>query len=83
MIGSYGSPPTPVIDAMRAISDECEKCPDLFMRRTYMPLMEQVREQLAEMVNADVDDCVLVCSCAEVEESVLICGVGWECDVGS
>lgn len=72
LIGSYGSPPIPVIDAMRAISDECEKCPDLFMRRTYIPLMEKVREQLAEMVNADVDDCVLVCSLGEVGRLVLI-----------
>lgn len=45
---------------MRTISDTCESCPDLFMRRTYLPLMHKVREALAALVNAHVDDCVLV-----------------------
>ncbi len=58
--GSYGSPPIPVIDAMRTLSEQCEQNPDLFMRKTYIPLLDAVRKQLSEMVNADVDDCVLV-----------------------
>lgn len=45
---------------MRAISDQCELCPDMFMRRLYTPLLNKVRHQLAAFVNADVDSCVIV-----------------------
>ncbi len=58
--GSYGSPPIPVLNAMHRLSDQCESNPDLFMRKSYLPLLTDVRKQLAEMVNADVEDCVIV-----------------------
>lgn len=48
---------------MHAISAECEKFPDLFMRKTYLPLLNDVRAQLARLVNADVEDCVMVSFC--------------------
>ncbi|KAI5451918.1 hypothetical protein NCC49_001219 [Naganishia albida] len=75
--GSYGSPPIPVINAMRAISDECERCPDLFMRRTYLPLMDKVRKRLAGMVGADVEDCVLVGN-ATVGVNTVVWNIDWK-----
>lgn len=44
---------------MRALSVECEKNPDKFIRRTYQPLLRSVIKELAEMIGADVEDCVL------------------------
>ncbi|GHJ85264.1 hypothetical protein NliqN6_1666 [Naganishia liquefaciens] len=75
--GSYGSPPVPVIAAMHTISDECEKCPDLFMRKTYLPLMNDVRAQLARLVNAEVDDCVMVAN-ASVAANTVMWNIDWQ-----
>ncbi|GFZ51325.1 LOW QUALITY PROTEIN: hypothetical protein JCM24511_09085 [Saitozyma sp. JCM 24511] len=58
--GSYGSPPKPVIDAMHKLSEQCESNPDLFMRRSWLPLLNGVRSQVAEMIGAEVEECVIV-----------------------
>ncbi|WWD20884.1 hypothetical protein CI109_105361 [Kwoniella shandongensis] len=58
--GSYGSPPRPVIEYMRELSDQIEGNPDLFMRRTYFALLDQVREETAALIGAVKDEVVIV-----------------------
>lgn len=58
--GSYGSVPKRVMEYCRKLSDECESSPDIFIRRTYLPLLTEVRTSIASMIKADVDDVVMV-----------------------
>ncbi|ORY28005.1 pyridoxal phosphate-dependent transferase [Naematelia encephala] len=58
--GSYGSPPRPVIEAMHKLSDQIESNPDLFMRRSYFSLLEDVRERTAKLIGARTDEVVIV-----------------------
>ncbi len=58
--GSYGSLPLPVLEATDTLTRECEANPDRFLRVTYMPLVRTVRAQLASLINASTDECVLV-----------------------
>lgn len=57
--GSYGSPPKPVVEAMRKLSDQIESCPDLYMRRTYIPELVKVQDQVADLIGADRDEVVI------------------------
>ncbi len=45
---------------MHSLSRQVESNPDLFMRKSYLPLLNALRGRLAKLVNADVEDCVLV-----------------------
>jgi selenocysteine lyase/cysteine desulfurase len=49
-----------VIDEMRKISDQIEAKPDLYMRRTYFAGLNKVRAQVAELINAETDEVVIV-----------------------
>lgn len=60
MAGSYGSPPISVIEAMQKLSDEIESYPDLFMRRSWLPKLNETRRQVAEIIGAQTDEVVLV-----------------------
>ena len=46
-IGSYGSLPHPVVEAVDALSREVESLPDKFMHRTYPAKLDTVRECIA------------------------------------
>ncbi|WWC92518.1 uncharacterized protein L201_007477 [Kwoniella dendrophila CBS 6074] len=58
--GSYGSPPKYVIQKMRELSDEIESNPDLFMRRSWLPKLNKVRNELSEMIGARQEEVVIV-----------------------
>lgn len=58
--GSYGAPPNYVLEACAKKSKEIEENPDMFMRFTYPLQLRKARERVAELIGADVDDCVLV-----------------------
>ncbi|KAI5119002.1 hypothetical protein M0805_004412 [Coniferiporia weirii] len=58
--GSYGSLPLPVLEACERISREIEANPDRYMRTTYKPLLDTVRSQLAQLIGAETDECVIV-----------------------
>lgn len=58
--GSYGSPPIPVVEAMRALSKQCEESPDHFMRRAWLPLLTKARKGVADIIHAREDEVVLV-----------------------
>lgn len=58
--GSYGSPPRHVLSYMRDLSEEIESCPDLFLRRTYLPLLNETRQKVADIIGAEQTEVVLV-----------------------
>ncbi|KAF8655724.1 hypothetical protein AX16_002961 [Volvariella volvacea WC 439] len=58
--GTFGSVPRPVQDAYTSISDQIESNPDYFGRLLYYRQLDGVRSRLAKLVNAHVDECVIV-----------------------
>ncbi|TFK49642.1 PLP-dependent transferase [Heliocybe sulcata] len=58
--GAYGSQPLPVAAECAKISAEIEGCPDRFMRLTYQARLERSRLLVANLIGAEVDECVLV-----------------------
>ena len=44
----------------RKLSDECEGNADRFMRRSYLPLLTDVRKRLANLCKTDLGSVVLV-----------------------
>ncbi|GAA5876257.1 hypothetical protein JCM3774_002339 [Rhodotorula dairenensis] len=58
--GSYGAAPRPVVDRMHAIQARCDSAPDRFMRVEYEQDLIEVRTRLAQLVDCDTDDLVLV-----------------------
>jgi len=58
--GSFGTYPIPVRNAKRGYTKLTESCPDKFLRYQYIDLLDKSRERLAQLVNAPVDECVLV-----------------------
>lgn len=58
--GSYGSLPLPVLTACGKLYLLAERNPDLFHRKTYMPILAQARGQVAELIGADTEEVVLV-----------------------
>jgi len=69
--GSYGSIPIPVSQACKIIADEVEGNPDKFMRLTYEPLWNRCVERIANLIGADVDECVLVPNTSHGVDTVL------------
>ena len=74
--GSYGSPPRPVIEAGRAISDEIEDFPDRFMRRSWLPRLNKVRQQTASLIGAQQSDIVIVPN-VTVAISTILYNINW------
>lgn len=58
--GSFGTYPIPVRNAKRGYTKLTESCPDKFIRYQYIDLLDKSRERLAQLVNAPVDECVIV-----------------------
>jgi hypothetical protein len=75
--GSYGSPPLPVLAAVNKMSIEIEANPDKFHRITYMPLLVEVRRKLAQLIGANLDECVLVTN-ASVGVNTILRNFEWE-----
>lgn len=58
--GSFGTYPIPVRNAKRGYTKLTESCPDKFLRYQYVDLLDKARDRLAQLVNAPVDECVIV-----------------------
>ncbi|TFK67270.1 PLP-dependent transferase [Pluteus cervinus] len=58
--GSYGSLPRPVAEVVNQLAVEAEANPDRFHRFTYQPLLTESRAQIAKLIGAKTDECVLV-----------------------
>jgi len=61
----------------RQLSDQCEENPDLFIRRTYLPLLQDVRRRLAEHCNTRIDEVVLVPNATHGVNTV-VSNIVWE-----
>jgi selenocysteine lyase/cysteine desulfurase len=59
-IGSFGTFPRVVRDALRKSQDECEAKPDSFIRFAYPKALDVSRQAVANLLNAPVDTCVFV-----------------------
>ena len=55
----------------RKLSDECEGNADRFMRRSYLPLLTDVRKRLASLCKTDLSSVVLVPNATHVSRSSL------------
>ncbi|KAG0271428.1 hypothetical protein BGZ95_000763 [Linnemannia exigua] len=58
--GSFGTFPKVVQDDMRAWHDRVEKNPDLWMRRDLYTALDDIKTQLSEFVNCDMEELALV-----------------------
>ncbi|KAI0784243.1 PLP-dependent transferase [Abortiporus biennis] len=58
--GSYGSLPLPVYHDAEQIALLAEKNPDRFHRITYLPLLDESRALVADLIGADIDEVALV-----------------------
>ena len=59
-LGSYGTTPKPVLEAINELTLEIESKPDLFHRLSYQKRLVGVREKLACFIGAKTDEVVLV-----------------------
>ncbi|GAA6006759.1 hypothetical protein JCM11491_003171 [Sporobolomyces phaffii] len=58
--GSYGAAPKPVVDAFLSYRQRTDSAPDRFMRLEYEQELVTLRSRLAEFVDCDTDDLVVV-----------------------
>ena len=59
-LGSYGTTPRPVLEAISELTLEIESNPDRFHRLLYQKRLIGVREKLACLIGAKADEVVLV-----------------------
>lgn len=59
-LGSFGTYPIPVRNAIRGYHKLNESAPDKFLRYQYIDLLDKSRERVAKVLNAPVDECVFV-----------------------
>lgn len=76
--GSYGSVPRPVMAYCRKLSDQCEGNADRFMRRTYLPLLTDVRKRLADLCKTDLSSVVLVPNATHVSAPMRSSGIRFD-----
>lgn len=69
--GSFGAAPKPVHQAAYLLSQEIERNPDLFHRAVYQPLLINVRQKLADLLRAKLDEVVLVTNASTGVNTVL------------
>lgn len=79
VLGSYGTTPRPVLQAVRELSDRIEANPDLFHRVDVTPLMAKARGRVAQLVGADLDEIVFVPN-ASMGVSTVLWNFDWEED---
>ena len=77
ILGSYGSIPIPVSEACKIITDEVERNPDKFIRLTYEAPWIRCRDRLANLIGAEVDECVLVPNATHGIDTVLT-NIDWK-----
>lgn len=58
--GSFGTVPRAVIAAQSEVMMKQESCPELWFREWFQPEIVKGRQEIASLINADVDDVVLV-----------------------
>ncbi|BGP53102.1 hypothetical protein JCM8202_004186 [Rhodotorula sphaerocarpa] len=58
--GSYGAAPRPVVDSLHAIQARADSAPDRFIRLEYEQELVDLRRRLADLVDCDAEDLVLV-----------------------
>ncbi|BEI83739.1 hypothetical protein CcaverHIS002_0403430 [Cutaneotrichosporon cavernicola] len=58
--GSYGTPPLVVFEAKEKLARKMDLAIDRYMRRELEPTIEEIRKQLAPMINATAEEVVLV-----------------------
>ncbi|CAL1716184.1 unnamed protein product [Somion occarium] len=58
--GSYGSCPLPVLKDVQKLQLLAEQNPDKFHRYTYLPLLEESRKLVVDLIGAEHDEIVLV-----------------------
>ena len=78
-LGSYGTTPRPVIEAINELTLEIESNPDLFHRMTYQKRLIGAREKLASLIGAKTDEIVLV-SNASMGINTILRNFEWEKD---
>ncbi|KAL4795311.1 pyridoxal phosphate-dependent transferase [Aspergillus venezuelensis] len=58
--GSFGTYPIPLLETQQTLQKSLEAAPDIFIRYTQPPLIDESRAVLANLLNVPVSDCVLV-----------------------
>ncbi|ODO05983.1 hypothetical protein I350_05044 [Cryptococcus amylolentus CBS 6273] len=58
--GSYGSPPLPVISASNKLSTQIESNPDKFMKRDWLPILQETNRAVAGIIGAQESEVVIV-----------------------
>jgi selenocysteine lyase/cysteine desulfurase len=76
-IGSYGSTPLPVLSEVYKMTMKIESNPDHFHRIEYQPLLIDVRRKLAQLIGAEIDECVLVQN-ASMGVNIVLRNFDWE-----
>jgi selenocysteine lyase/cysteine desulfurase len=74
--GSFGAPPTAVLDYAQKLTNVIERNPDLFLRALYQQKLIDVRAKLAKLINADTDEVVLVTN-ATVALNTILRNLSW------
>lgn len=69
--GSYGSLPLPVRAACDMWTTEAEANPDKFMKLVILPHITRVRQRVAKLIGADVDECVMVANTSSGISTIL------------
>lgn len=69
--GSFGAVPRPVAEAQFAYYMECESEPDVWMRTTYYEKIVNSRAAIAEVINAESENVVLVENASSAINSIL------------
>lgn len=65
------------MQAAEELSLKIEANPDLFMRLRYQPILNGVREKLANLIGANVNECVLVTN-ATLAINTILRNFDWE-----
>jgi len=77
IVGSYGTTPKPVLEAINQLTIKIETNPDLFHRVEYKPLLVNARQKVADLIGAKLDEVVLV-SNASMGVDTILRNFDWE-----
>ena len=80
LLGSYGTTPKPISEAINELTLEIESNPDLFHRVTYQKRLIGVREKLASFIGAKTADEVVLVSNASMGINTVLRNFEWEKD---
>jgi len=77
IVGSYGTTPRPVLEAINQLTLRIEANPDLFHRVEYKPMLVNARQKVADLIGAKLDEVVLV-SNASMGVNTILRNFDWE-----